>query len=163
MFDRHQAEITVMQFTGHSLPVHHSVAAQWDLHLVPYYQLSSPARFLSINGHWDVSLPLSLEWHVCPGRRSKYNNGIHSQRTNRMGDDTLGDALRELVKSLSEQVSVSRLPPPEPRVFYGDPMRYPSWRIAFQTLIEHRRIPAGERLHYLKKYIGGQVKDKVES
>ena len=38
MFDRFQAEITVMQFTGHSLPVHHSVVAQWDLHLVPYYQ-----------------------------------------------------------------------------------------------------------------------------
>ena len=72
-FDRHQAEITDMQFRGHSLPVHHSVAAQWDLHLVPYYQPSSPARFLSINGHWDVSLPLSLEWHVCPGWRSKYN------------------------------------------------------------------------------------------
>ena len=33
MFDCHQAEITVIQFTGHSLPVHHSVAAQWDLHL----------------------------------------------------------------------------------------------------------------------------------
>ena len=38
MFNRHQAEITVMQFTGHSLPVHHSVVAQWDLHLVLYYQ-----------------------------------------------------------------------------------------------------------------------------
>ena len=38
MFNRHQAEITVMQFSGHSLPVHHSVVAQWDLHLVPYYQ-----------------------------------------------------------------------------------------------------------------------------
>ena len=38
MFNRHQAEITVMQFTGHSLPVHHSVVAQWDLNLVPYYQ-----------------------------------------------------------------------------------------------------------------------------
>ena len=25
MFNRHQGEITVMQFTGHSLPVHHSV------------------------------------------------------------------------------------------------------------------------------------------
>ena len=33
MFNRHQAEITVMQFRGHSLPVHHSVVAQWDLHL----------------------------------------------------------------------------------------------------------------------------------
>ena len=38
MFNRHQAEITVMQFRGHSLLVHHSVVAQWDLHLVPYYQ-----------------------------------------------------------------------------------------------------------------------------
>ena len=38
MFNRHQAEITVMQFTGHSLLVHHSIVAQWDLHLVPYYQ-----------------------------------------------------------------------------------------------------------------------------
>ena len=38
MFNRHQAEITVMQFRGHSLPVHHSVVAQWDLHLVPCYQ-----------------------------------------------------------------------------------------------------------------------------
>ena len=38
MFNRHQAEITVMQFRGHSPPVHHSVVAQWDLHLVPYYQ-----------------------------------------------------------------------------------------------------------------------------
>ena len=24
-------------------------------------------------GHWDVSLPLSFEWHVCPGQSSKYN------------------------------------------------------------------------------------------
>ena len=90
-------------------------------------------------------------------------HGIHLQQTDRMGDDISGDALRELVKSLAEQVSLSRLPPSEPRMFYGDPMRYPSWKIAFQTLIEHRRILAGQRLHYLKKYIGGQVKDTVES
>ena len=43
---------------------HHFVAARWGLHLVPYCQPSSPVRFLSITGHWDVSLPLSLEWHV---------------------------------------------------------------------------------------------------
>ena len=40
MFDRHQAEITVMQFTGHSLPVHHFVTARWDFYLVPFYQPS---------------------------------------------------------------------------------------------------------------------------
>ena len=30
MFDRHQAEITVMQFTGHSLLVHQSMTVPWD-------------------------------------------------------------------------------------------------------------------------------------
>ena len=40
MFDRHRAEITVMQFTGHSLPVHHFVTARWDFFLVLYCQPS---------------------------------------------------------------------------------------------------------------------------
>ena len=39
-------------------------------YLVPYCQPSSPTRFLPITGHRNVSLPLSLEWHVWPGRRS---------------------------------------------------------------------------------------------
>ena len=30
MLDRHQAEITVMQFTGHSLPVHQSMGLPWE-------------------------------------------------------------------------------------------------------------------------------------
>ena len=30
MFDRHQAEITLMQFTGHSLPVHQSMSVPWE-------------------------------------------------------------------------------------------------------------------------------------
>ena len=33
MFDRHQAEITVLQFTGHSLPVHQSTTVPWDFSL----------------------------------------------------------------------------------------------------------------------------------
>ena len=30
MFNRHQAEITVIQFRGHSLPVHQSMSVPWD-------------------------------------------------------------------------------------------------------------------------------------
>ena len=30
LFDRHQAEITVMQFTVHSLPVHQSMSVPWE-------------------------------------------------------------------------------------------------------------------------------------
>ena len=42
MFDRHRAEITGMQFTGHSLPVHQFVTVPWDFNPVPYCQPSSP-------------------------------------------------------------------------------------------------------------------------
>ena len=35
-------------------------------YLVPYCQPSPLTRFLPITGHWNVSLPLSLEWHVWP-------------------------------------------------------------------------------------------------
>ena len=67
MFDRHQAEITIMQFTGHSLPVRQSVSVPWDFNPVPQRQPSSPTPM-------EYALPSSLEWHVWPGRRSIYNN-----------------------------------------------------------------------------------------
>ena len=66
MFDRHRAEITVMQFTGHSLPVHQFATVPWDFNPVPYCQPSSPTPM-------EYALLPSLEWHVWRGRRSIYN------------------------------------------------------------------------------------------
>ena len=67
MFDCHREEITVMQFTGHSLPVHQSVTVPWDFNPVPYCQPSSLTPM-------EYALPPSLEWHVWRGRRSIYRN-----------------------------------------------------------------------------------------
>ena len=67
MFDRHQAKITVMLFTGHSLPVHRSMTVPWDFNPVPYCQPSSPTPM-------EYATSASLEWHVWPGRRSIYNS-----------------------------------------------------------------------------------------
>ena len=67
IFDRHRAEITVMQFTGHSLPVHQFVTVPWDFNPVPYCQPSLPTPMV-------YALPPSLEWHVWRGWRSIYNN-----------------------------------------------------------------------------------------
>ena len=46
MFDRHQAEITVMQFTGHSRPVHQSVTVTRDFTLS---QIVSQARLRDLS------------------------------------------------------------------------------------------------------------------
>lgn len=73
----------------------------------------------------------------------------------------LEQGLLSLANSLAQQMSLSRLPPPEPNIFYGDPLKYPGWKVAFQGLFEQRQIPVTERIHYLKKYIGGPVKDVI--
>ena len=71
MFDRRRAEITVMQFTGHSLPVHQFVIVPWDFNPVPYCQPRSPTPM-------EYATSASLEWHVWPGRRSIYYPGKFS-------------------------------------------------------------------------------------
>ena len=66
IFDRHQAEITVMQFTGHSLPVHQSMSVPWDFYLVPFFQPSPPTQYLPISaiGMYDF-LPVHHFGMVC--------------------------------------------------------------------------------------------------
>ena len=45
-FDRHQAEITVMQFTGHSLPVHQSMSVPWEFFTSSHFiSQFPPTRF----------------------------------------------------------------------------------------------------------------------
>ena len=49
MFNRHQAEITVMQFRGHSLPVRQSMRVSWDFLACPILLTNyRPRDFLSL-------------------------------------------------------------------------------------------------------------------
>ena len=72
MFDHHQAEITVMKYTGYPLPVHQFVTVLWDFNPVLYCQPSSPTPI-------EYALPPCLEWHFWPGRRSIYNTNANRQ------------------------------------------------------------------------------------
>ena len=46
IFNRHQAEITVMQFTGHSLPVHQSMSVPWKFFSLSHFICQfPPTRF----------------------------------------------------------------------------------------------------------------------
>lgn len=69
----------------------------------------------------------------------------------------------DLVRVLTESISSSRLPIPEPAIFYGDTLRYSDWKISFQTLIDRKNIPVNEKLYYLRKYVEGPAKKAIES
>ena len=86
----------------------------------------------------------------------------HSLNVNETGNLAMQEVLK-LTKTLAEQVSLSCLPPPEPAVFDGDPLKYPGWSCAFHTLIELKQIPATEKIHFLRKYLSGFVREVVEN
>ncbi|XP_064644727.1 uncharacterized protein LOC135498401 [Lineus longissimus] len=67
-----------------------------------------------------------------------------------------------LISHLVDQVNLSRLPPPEPGVFSGDPLSFPSWKAAYCNLIERKNISAPEKIHYLKRYLSKSVKEVVD-
>ena len=71
--------------------------------------------------------------------------------------------LLEVVKLLAETQNQTRLPLPEPEIFTGDPLHYPIWVKAFETLLEGRAIKPSERLHFLGKYVKAEAKEVVES
>ena len=43
--------------------------------------------------------------------------------------------ISELARAITQQNNVARLPPPEPRVFTGNPLEYNSWQRSFELLI----------------------------
>ena len=77
MFDCHQAEITVMQFIGHSLPVHQSMSVSCDLLPCPISSAKHVYTISSHKCHWNVSLPSGAPpWNGKFGwaEGQKYNN-----------------------------------------------------------------------------------------
>ena len=57
-----------------------------------------------------------------------------------------------VLADLAEQLYIGRIPVPEPPVFSGSPLEYAAWKSAFEILIENKRIPPAEKIHYLKRY-----------
>lgn len=67
-----------------------------------------------------------------------------------------------IVQAVQESIALTRLPVPEPTVFYGDPLKFVEWSASFKALIERRCSNPADRLFYLQKYIAGEAKSTLE-
>ena len=60
-----------------------------------------------------------------------------------------------LAQAVQDSIALNRLPMPEPSVFTGDPIQFIEWKASFTSLIDKKNIASADKLHYLKKYVGG--------
>ena len=87
------------------------------------------------------------------------------------GDEDIGNnflteasltAKQSFAETLAEAMAINRLPLQEPEVFTGDALHFPTWKSAFEFLIERQRIESGQKMLYLRKYVGGEVRSAIE-
>ena len=67
-----------------------------------------------------------------------------------------------LAQAVQDSISINRLPMPEPTVFNGNPIDFVEWKASFMSLIDGKNIPTTDKLHYLKRYVGGSAHKCLE-
>ena len=140
---------------------HSPVATMVTSQMMP--PISQPLRFEPsfISTHQQVSqsvqIPLVSAISTDAQRRPATSSQVCQRKCSE--EDTKNVSLLD---AISKQIKLSRLPAPEPGVFSGDPLLYPSWKRAFSTLIDRCGIESGDRIYYLQKYLGGATKECIE-
>jgi hypothetical protein len=90
---------------------------------------------------------------------SERNNETNSPPTN----SNIVQAQLDAISKVLEIQNLNRLPLPEPGTFSGDPLQFPIWLKAFETLIESRTKNSAERLHFLGNYVTSEAKDLIKA
>jgi hypothetical protein len=122
-------------------------SVDWPLHVVP--QPLGPYSVFDVNG---CLRPEAEAFVPMPAGTQQYAPPFQAQHV---------FPIDSLTRTLSDALMLNRLPLQEPCIFTGDPLLYPTWRIAFSFLIERQRIAPSEKLLYLQRYLGGQAKEAV--
>ena len=106
--------------------------------------------------------PKATEFAPRPAKSTEATTQSQTQRPQAPPSDNKAWDNESFSKCFAEQMYINRIPLPEPGIFRGDPIDYPCWKEAYDTLIGSRRLPARERVHYLRRYLGGPARQAVE-
>ena len=63
--------------------------------------------------------------------------------------------------AITDSISMSRLPVPEPIIFKGDPIEYSDWKSSFYALLDRKCISASDKMYYLRRYIEGPAEEAI--
>ena len=69
---------------------------------------------------------------------------------------------RAIAEAIAEGMEAARLPTPPLTVFSGDPLGWPTWKVAFETVIEKKATNTNEKMLYLLQHLSGPPKKIVE-
>ena len=89
---------------------------------------------------------------------------LHAQTTMPTFSTPLYSAVNShsITEAITESFQAARMPPPNLSVFTGNPLDWPTWKSAFETVIEKRATNPSEKILYLLQYLSGAPRKVVE-
>ena len=82
---------------------------------------------------------------VTPASSSASINTQDSQSTMANPSSAVGAHHQCIAEAIAEGLEAARLPTPQLTVFNGDPLNWPTWKAAFETVIEERTVNSNEK------------------
>ena len=130
--------------------------------------LQSPHDYSSQQANYDTG----RIYHDPPLPRKSLKNGepyhkhLYQQPSNPRiistprSDNTAASAAA-IAAAITDSISMSRLPVPEPIIFKGEPIEYSDWKFSFYALVDRKCISASDKMYYLRRYIEGHAEEAI--
>ena len=97
-----------------------------------------------------------------PAEQHSHANAPTESNGNEIVGTSLIQSQLTAITKLLEIQSQNRLPLPEPGIFSGDHLKYPTWIRAFESLVESRATKPSDRLYFLSRYVSGEAKEVIQ-
>ena len=75
--------------------------------------------------------------------------------------DNTAASTAAIAAAITDSISMSRLPVPEPIIFKGEPIEYSDWKSSFYALVDRKCISASYKMYYLRRYIEGPAEEAI--
>ena len=97
-----------------------------------------------------------------PHKASSTLNASSQSVGGSIAESNNSQSIQLLAEAIAHSLRLNRVGPLEVEVFSGDPLDFVGWEVAFKNLIESSAVAEGDRLHYLKKYVGGPAREAIK-
>ena len=68
----------------------------------------------------------------------------------------------KIAKEISDSMALPRVPVPDVHMFYGDPLEYADWEVAFSGASDKKSISEEEKMRHLQRGVGGSAQKATQ-
>ena len=127
----------------------------------PHGYSSQQANYDTRRINHDPPLPRKSLENSEPYHKHLYQQPSNPRIESTPRSDNTAASAAAIAAAITDSISMSRLPVPEPIIFKGEPIEYSDWKFSFYALVDRKCISASDKMYYLRRYIEGPAEEAI--